>query len=311
MICVLADLIADLAIHFERFPIEAGQMQRADYLELGPGGSTNVAITLARLGQPVECLGELGDDRFGHLVLDGLRTEGIRVNRILVTSGASTPVAGVLVDQAGEPAYVGYRGTLQHKHLQQPWQEAIRSAAALFVDGWADQEWVAGLVLEGLRLARDSGVPTYFDPGPGNPAFDLEWHRQAAQMVTGLLLTEQEAERLAGSPAAVSELLRAGPELVVVKRGAGGCTAYSGDRTVSHSGFAVEAVDLTGAGDSFDAAVIYGHLAGWELEELVALANATGAAKVRKRGTGHNMPTLDEIKAVLRDASEPALTLLN
>jgi sugar/nucleoside kinase (ribokinase family) len=45
--------------------------------------------------------------------------------------------------------------------------------------------------------------------------------------------------------------------------------------------------------------MIYGMTAGMDLERLSVLANATGAAKVQKHGTGHNMPTLKEIAAVL------------
>jgi sugar/nucleoside kinase (ribokinase family) len=64
-------------------------------------------------------------------------------------------------------------------------------------------------------------------------------------------------------------------------------------------GYPVEARDATGAGDSFDGAVIYGYLKGLDLPALGTLANATGAAKVRKLGTGHNMPWPAEITEVL------------
>jgi sugar/nucleoside kinase (ribokinase family) len=65
-------------------------------------------------------------------------------------------------------------------------------------------------------------------------------------------------------------------------------------------GFPVEAVDATGAGDSLDAAVLYGYLRGLSLPALGALGNATGAAKVQKLGTGHNLPTMNEVAAVLK-----------
>jgi sugar/nucleoside kinase (ribokinase family) len=48
-------------------------------------------------------------------------------------------------------------------------------------------------------------------------------------------------------------------------------------------------------------AVIYGYLQGLTLEQLSLLANAAGAVKVQKRGTGRNLPTMDEIRQLLID----------
>ncbi|MFQ5932513.1 MAG: PfkB family carbohydrate kinase, partial [Nitrospiraceae bacterium] len=76
-------------------------------------------------------------------------------------------------------------------------------------------------------------------------------------------------------------------------------------------GFAVEVVDTTAAGDSFDAAVIYGYLSGLEPVRTATLANAVGAAKARKRGTGHQVPTVDEIRNVLENAGHNSAEFLD
>ena len=64
-------------------------------------------------------------------------------------------------------------------------------------------------------------------------------------------------------------------------------------------GFPVTLRDTLGAGDGFAGAVIYGYLCSLDLVSLGDLANATGAAKVAKPGTGHNMPTIEEINVIL------------
>src|SRR4030042_5473630 len=117
MIIVLGDILPDVSLRIPSFPVRAGSLWRAEYFELGPGGATNVAIMAARLGLPVACLGEVGDDRFGELVLEGLRTGGVDVYGVTITPGAETPVAGVIVDQSGEPAYPGYPGSPQRRAL--------------------------------------------------------------------------------------------------------------------------------------------------------------------------------------------------
>ncbi len=310
MIVVLGDLIADLVLHIERFPVNAKDLKQAKYIDLGPGGATNVAIAAARLGLQVGCLGEVGDDQYGEVVLAGLAREGIDVSGVLKTQGATTPVAGVIVDGSGEPAYLGYRGTLNVGSFQSEWRSRIQNAEALFVDGWADHEGAKFIVLDGLREARRRGIPCFFDPGPGNNEFDLTWHSEASSLATVLLLNEAEAERLSGDPdpgQAATKLLAMGPEMVIVKRGSAGSLVRNEEQQIELPGFTVEVVDTTGAGDSFDAAVIYGRLSGMDLRNIGTLANAVGAAKAMKRGTGHNMPTREETSQVLERAGlDPA-----
>jgi sugar/nucleoside kinase (ribokinase family) len=220
------------------------------------------------------------------------------------------------VDGRGEPAYLGYPGTLQIDRLPTAWREPIAAADALFADGWAESNGIIRLVLETFRHAAEAAVPLFFDPGPGNPDVDNAWHSEAASLSTVVLATEEEAGRITGRSDAVSaarELLANGPELVIIKRGVAGCLLVSADDLEIAPGFPVEARDATGAGDSFAAAIIFGYLRGLPLRALGTLANATGAAKVQKLGTGRNMPTLEEVEAIIQrfDVDDDPLALLD
>jgi ribokinase len=302
MILVFGDLIVDLSLHIPRFPVQAGDIQRATYLEIGPGGATNVAITATRLGMDVGCMGEIGSDRFGRAVLAGLRREEIDVANVRITPEAETPVAGVLVDAQGEPAYLGYGGSLQLKSFPEKWKRSIREAEALFAGGWAEYEWTPKLILDAMRAARKANVPVFFDPGPGNPAVDPSWWQNAIGLTTVFLATETEARNLTGLDdplVSARELLKRGPQSVVIKRGAAGCFLLTNDEEHIAPGLPVQAQDATGAGDSLNAAVMSAFLRKLNIEQIGRLANATGAAKVQKLGTGYNMPTADEIRDVL------------
>jgi sugar/nucleoside kinase (ribokinase family) len=306
MIVVLGDLIADISLRLPRFPVEAGSIHRLSYLELGPGGATNIAIMAARFGLPVSCLGEVGDDPFGEVVVEGLQREGIDVENIVVSPGAETPVAGVVVDVDSEPAYLGHPGNLQLTSMPEAWKQPIQAAEALFSDGWAEYEHIPGIILEGFRTARAAGVPTFFDPGPGNPDVSDEWVEECISLTTVLLANQAEITHLTGFSEPVvagKALLEQGPELVVIKRGVAGCILQNSEGSHFAAGLPVVALDTTGAGDSLAGAMIFGYLKGLSLEALGALANATGAAKVRKLGTGHNMPTLKEIRAIMEHFS--------
>jgi sugar/nucleoside kinase (ribokinase family) len=303
MILILGDLLADLSLRIESFPVQAGGMQRVSFFELGPGGAANTAIAAARLGLAVGHLGEIGDDRAGRWILEDLKAEGVDVSDVVTAPQATTPVAGVIVDASGEPAYLGYPGRQYLPSLPETWSERIQKAEALFADGWIDHTRQADLILEGLKVARGAGVPSFFDPGPGNPALDSAWHGEACRRATVVLATEDEAQRISGRADPVESaqaLLALGPALVVIKRGVAGCFLVRKDEVHLAAGLPVEARDATGAGDSLDAAVIDGFLRRLPLPALGTLANAVGAAKVQKLGTGRNVPTRDEVRAVLR-----------
>ena len=213
-----------------------------------------------------------------------------------------TPVAGVVVDERSEPAYLGYPGHLQLRELPGRWQERLVAAQAVFTDGWAEHDGIVGMALAALGLARKQGIPTFFDPGPGNPSLDNTWQQQAAALAAVVLATEEEAVRLTGRPDALAStrtLLARGSELVIIKRGVAGCVLVTSASFEDIPGLPVEARDATGAGDSLAGAVIYGYLREFPLAKLGVLANATGAAKVQKLGTGRNMPTLAEVAEML------------
>ncbi len=308
-VIIISDLLADLVMHIPAFPVNATDLVGVSYMELGPGGACNTAIMAARLGLPVACLGEVGYDAFGEAVLEGLQQEGIDIAGVVVSPAVRTPVAGVIVDVRAEPAYLGYRGDLRLNALPDAWRPVIRSAAAVFADGWAETPGVAATNLEAFREAKAAGVPIFFDPGPGNPALDNAWHKEAAGLATVVLANEKEAIALTGQRdalAAGQALVKEGPRLAVVKRDVAGALLITADRFEIAPGYPVPAVDATGAGDSLAAGVIYGYLKGLELSALGVLANAIGAAKVQKRGTGLNVPTRAEVAAVLARFGEDA-----
>jgi ribokinase len=85
-----------------------------------------------------------------------------------------------------------------------------------------------------------------------------------------------------------------GVEVVVLKLGGEGCAVSSSSGFKRIPGYDVRAVDTTGAGDAFNAAMAYGYLVGWPPEKAARFANIVGAVKVTKMGAGVNVPTKAE-----------------
>jgi ribokinase len=302
MVYILGNLIVDFLLYIEEFPVEAQALQGVSHVAIGPGGACNVAIMASRFGLPVTSLGEVGKDYFGEIVLSGLKREGIITSQVIVNENGSTPVAGVLVDPQSEPGYLGYPGEQALEDLPGEWRKGLEKGQALFADGWIEYEAMAGVILDALKTTKGSGGKTFFDPGPGNPRQDNAWHLEAAALATVVLLTESELARLTDEPdreQGARMLLDNGSSLVVVKRGPDGLVLYTAGEEIEKPGLPLTAVDATGAGDSLAGAVIYSMLNDLSLDALGTLANATGNAKILKIGTGHQVPTTAEIRAVI------------
>jgi len=289
-------------MYIDEFPVVAGALQGVSHVDIGPGGACNVAIMAARFGLPVASLGEIGADYFGQIVVNGLEKEGIRIDHIFLNKDGATPVAGVLVDPESDPGYLGYPGRQLLQALPQDWKILLQESQAVFADGWIEYRDMAGIILNALHVARQGRAKTFFDPGPGNPRQNNNWHLAAAELSSVVMATETEIMGLTGQNGkekGAEFLLSNGSELIVVKRGAAGCVIYTKDDVFDVPGLPLDPVDATGAGDSLAGAVIYGCLQNLTLEALGTLANATGGAKVLKIGTGHQVPTVLEIQALL------------
>ena len=101
-----------------------------------------------------------------------------------------------------------------------------------------------------------------------------------------------------GVDRAAHALLEMGPEMVFIKNGQMGSWFVS--RTaglISEGAFPVKAFDTTGAGDAFNAGVIYGLLNSWEPRRILRFANAVAAITISRKE--ERSPTLDEVNRFL------------
>lgn len=96
----------------------------------------------------------------------------------------------------------------------------------------------------------------------------------------------------------VEVLLAKGPSVVVVKRGAHGCTVATRERSVDIPAFKVKPVDTTGAGDVFNAGFVYAYLRGKPLPECAKYGNAAGALKTLRSGCDA-IPDLKSVESLI------------
>jgi ribokinase len=93
-------------------------------------------------------------------------------------------------------------------------------------------------------------------------------------------------------------LLAKGPRSVVVTLGAQGSLVASSAGMTRVASVKVDAVDTTGAGDAFTAALAFRLGAGSALAEAASYASRVGAVAVTRKGAQDSFPTADEVEAL-------------
>ncbi|MFQ3663046.1 MAG: carbohydrate kinase [Chloroflexaceae bacterium] len=286
------------------------------------GGPFNVAVGLARLGQPTAFVGKLGADVFGRRLRRAVRAEGID-DTWLTDVPAPTTLAFV-AHEDGEPVFTFY-GAGAADTLLTPADLPL----ALF-------ERAAGLHFGGISLLRGSTPAAALAAaerlrGQALVSLDLNVRPRliddpgayratlARAIATCDLLKLSVADCAWLAPGqdpvqVASARLRDGPALVALTRGGAGVTALrqrDGQvETLRVAGFSVAIADTVGAGDSFSAGLLAAlaeraaltreALVALPVEELTAaLRFAAAVAALACTRPGADPPRRSEVAAFL------------
>ncbi|MER6109761.1 ribokinase [Streptomyces hirsutus] len=293
---VVGSANADLVIGVERRP-DAGETVLGSDLVVHPGGKgANQAVAAARLGARTALLARVGDDAHGRLLLDSQRAAGVDTAGVLV-GGAPTGVALITVDPSGDNSIVvspGANGRLT--------PDDVRAAGGLLQAARvvsAQLEIPLETVGEVVRsLAPDSRL--VLNPSPPRPLPD-----EVLAACDPLILNEHEAKVILGEAYAGEKpedwarlLLAKGPRSVVVTLGGEGALVASSEGVSRIPAVKVRAVDTTGAGDSFTAALAWRLGLGESLSDAAAYAARVGAATATREGAQVSFPTAQEVAAL-------------
>lgn len=295
-----------------------------------PGGSPyNTALTLGRLGVPVQFLGRLSRDFFGEHLMARLIQNQVRID-FIIRSGEPSTLAFVHIEAGKEPQYVFYTEGTADRSLRPrdiPGRLPEETRCILFGSIAMTLEPVASAIeslifrehtpkqgRERLLISLDPNIRPSMIPDREAYIHRFEtWLRVVS-------ILKMSAEDLAyiypdrDRDAAVERVLSRGVRLVLLTQGAAGALALlrgEGDEVlqVQVPGFPVTVADTIGAGDTFHGAFIAwlelhdrlspSHVASLTRAELSeALGFANKAASLVCTRYGANPPTLAEVKAV-------------
>lgn len=260
------------------------------------GGSAAItACGAARLGLRTAFVGRVGADALGRFALDALADRGVDVSGCVVDADASTALT-VILTNAGDRAILTSPGCLSRLSVADINADLVRRARHVHVSSYFLLPRLAAELPPWFRDIRAGGATTSLDTND-DPAG--RWAGVPAALAETDVALPNEAEALALAGRTDGDLLKAAQRLAamtglpVIKRGAAGALAWTGE-PVAVPAPAARPVDTVGAGDSFNAGFLAGRLTGLDLTASLRLAVACGALSTRAAGGTAAQPTMAE-----------------
>jgi fructokinase len=324
-IVTLGELILDM------FASESGKdfFSVTAFLPVAGGAPANVAVAAARLGVKSAFIGKVGEDPFGHRLEAVLKGYGVETRGMRFDTRYRTTLNFMTVPDPHRTEMLFYRNPGADMLLEPgELDDALIEGSAVYHFGSVSLaiEPCRSAAIEAAMRARKAGALVSFDVNYRPGLWDSE-ERAKAEIAEAISLAdiikvnESELRLMAGTDdarAGCRSLVKRGPALCVATLGPGGSIWATRSGADSVPGFTVKAVDATGCGDAFMAALLVQviealgnakegrrgrleSLGAAELSRAVRFANAAGALTARTKGVMNALPDRSEVQSLLRE----------
>jgi sugar/nucleoside kinase (ribokinase family) len=300
-VLAIGNIVGDfVAAPVKRMPCWGELTSIEQPITLNVGGNAGIFTTWAsQLGLNTSLMGKIGDDDIGKLLISKLRTSAVDVSHVKVSQDKPTSVTLVIANDVGERSFFHYPGANAEFGIKDIDVKPFSEAKALLLCSYFIMPGLeGGGAKKILKTARKKGLLTVFDV-----AWDPhgKWAlNDTLKYVDVFIPNEEEILKITKKNVmteAANEILKAGVKIVAIKMGSKGCYIKNNKgekfRINAHN---VESLDSTGAGDTFNAAFVYGLLSDWNLEKTARFANAAGALSVTQLGGTTASPTKENIE---------------
>ena len=300
-VIVVGSLNVDFTARVSRLP-DAGETLIGDNFTIVPGGKgANQAVAAAYQGVPTALIGCIGTDSVAEIVFDAVRRGGCDT-RFLTKVDGPTGIAHIEVDHNGDNRIivVPQANDALTPAIIDRYADDIANAAVLL----CQLEVPLDSVRRALEIAQAHGVFTILNPAPARPLDDdllslvdlLVPNETEAAMLTGIDATTRD-----GALEAARVLLALTKGDVCVTRGSSGSLLVTNgsDEVLETEVFVVDAVDATGAGDSFCGGLAAGMALGLSRAEAFRYAAACGALATTTHGAIPSLPMRDRVMELL------------
>lgn len=283
----LGSINADFVYAVPRIPAPGETLASTDLRRYLGGKGANMSVAAARAAAHVHHVGAVGPD--GRWAVERLLEYGVDTRNIAEID-TETAQAIIMVDPAGENAIVLHPGA----NAEIP-QTVLQTAMAEAQTGdWLLIQNETNLQRTAAGLGKKMGLKIAYAAAP----FDTERVLAVLPHLDFLILNAVEAAQLMTATGKGPGELPVSD--VIVTLGADGADWYAGTNHQHFDAIKVDAIDTTGAGDTFTGYVLAGLDRGMPMEQAIQLAMKAGALMVTRHGTADVIPDLSEVQAFQR-----------
>jgi ribokinase len=279
-ICVIGSSNIDQIAYTQNIPAD-GETLFGDSFQMGFGGKgANQAVMAGLLGADVYMITCLGDDVYKEMTITNYQANNVNTDHIQMVRGSSG-VAPIWVDATGQNRIIVIPGANNEIDATKAISsmEEIGDIAVLV----GQCEIPMDVNHEVFKYARSNSIVTIFNPAPAT-TLDKEFLNH----ISWLIPNENEFKLISGMEPNNENFMKFKKEVscnLIVTLGEKGAVLVEEDGTKYFEAPTVEAVDTTGAGDSFIGTFAYELSEENSPEECIKKAVAKASQSVTKKGT--------------------------
>lgn len=296
-ICVIGAVNMDTFLEVEEAPKD-GETVVANRSSKAYGGKgSNAAIAMKKLNADTQFFGCVGDDADGEELIQNLKSMDIDVSNMKIKKDVTTGAAYIILDKNNENRIIAAPGANQsitREDIRENCYDMIKESDLVFIQLEISREGI----LEILKICKELDKKLILDAGPAHG-----WTSEDFEGVYIVSPNETELAQLTGNKISTADdvivgarkLLDAGVQNVLVKLGDKGSIFVNHDTVIKQKSYQVNAVDPTGAGDSYTSGFAKGLMEGLSIAESMKLGSKCGAVTVTRLGASNSLPTQKDI----------------
>ncbi|MNW38353.1 Ribokinase [compost metagenome] len=286
-ISIIGSSSMDLVVTSSKRP-GAGETVLGESFTTVPGGKgANQAVAAARLGADVTMIGRVGDDHFGEQILRNFEENHVHTGYVKPVTHMESGTAHIVLAEGDNSIVVvkAANNEVTPAYVEEA-LDVIRSSDIVLIQ----QEIPTETVVYVSEICAKYQIPLLLNPAPAR-----EVEESVIANATYITPNEHEAA-IMFKDMSLQEALRKYPNKLFVTEGSHGVRFFDGEQEVVVPTYKVEAVDTTGAGDTFNAAFAVALAEGNSLADSVKFANRAASLSVTKFGAQGGMPTRREVE---------------
>lgn len=266
------------------------------------GSAANTISATAILGMPSAFIGKVGDDELGSLFHSDQKQNGIRSIMLKGTAASGRAMVFITAPNADRTfaTYLGAALQLEPEDLKSEYFDGYENDY-LHLEGYLVQN--QRLFRKAVEMGREHNMLLSLDMASYNvvESNNAFLHDIARNYVDIVFANETEARAFTGKePREALDEMAEMCRIAVVKIGKEGSMIKSGDQFYFVEPWPGEAVDATGAGDTYAAGFLFAHASGMDLETCGKVGSALAAKVVEVVGTKIDIPRWREVKKEIR-----------